>query len=298
MKKLIVFLAITGLSALLFLTGCEKDDTPVGDPTINFLAEQGFISSDATLPVNSEFKVKIAAFMNNETEAKLTALKISRTFTQASRADWDTTLTINKEESIQYELTFTTVDAVGSELLEVQVVDENSRTDEVSLTITTEEDIDEFEMRILGSYNNLTVGSSFASIDGNVYTQQEAFNNQAKIDFLYWYGASTLATIGAPDDPNANLVYTNAIYGLPQWTTKNSTRFNTTVLTDSDFDAISIAADIFTYVGTPSDTRIGLLAVSDVIGFETESGKRGLIRVKEIVAGTDGQITIDVKVEK
>jgi hypothetical protein len=299
MKKVFVVASMIGLSALLFFSGCQKDDDePQGDPTINFLVDQGYISGDATLPVSTEFKVKIAAFMNNETEAKLTGLKISRTFTQAGRADWDTTLSLNKEENIQYEITFETPSILGSELLEFQIIDENSRSDEISLTITTEEDINSFEMRILGSYDNLTVGSSFASIDGNVYTQQEAFADQAKIDFLYWWGASTSATIGAPDDVNANLVYGNLTYGLPQWTTKNATRFVGTALTDTDFDAVSVAADIMNAVSNPSDTRIGQLMESDVLGFETVDGLKGLIRVKEIVAGTDGQITIDVKVEK
>lgn len=301
MKKVFVLVSMIGLSALLFFSGCQKDDDePQGDPTINFLVEQGYISSDATLPLSTEFKVKIAAFMNNETEAKLTGLKISRTFTQAGRADWDTTLSLNKEENIQYEITFETPSILGSELLEFQIIDENSRSDETSLTITTEEDINSFEMRILGSYDNLTVGSSFASIDGNVYTQQEAFANQAKIDFLYWWGASTSATIGAPDDANANLVFTNPNYGLPQWdaNTKNATRFVGTALTDADFDDVSIADDIMNAVNNPSDTRIGQLMESDVLGFETVDGKKGLIRVKEIIAGTDGQITIDVKVEK
>lgn len=298
MKKTLVLVSLIGLSALLFFSGCQKDDEPTGPPTINFLAEQGFLSDDATVPVNSEYKVKVAAFMNSETEAKLTALSISRTFTPASRADWDTTLIFdNKEESIQYELTFTAANVPGEELLEIEIIDEDSRSAEVSLNITTESDINSFEMKILGSYNNTSVGSSFASIDGNVYSQQEAFNNQGIIDFLYWWGSTTNATIGAPDDANANLVYTNPTFGLPQWSVKNATRFNTTTLTSADFDGINIASDITDLVNNPADTRIGQLAVGGVIGFETVTGKKGLIRVSDIVVGAAGEITIDVKVE-
>jgi hypothetical protein len=298
MKKLLFLFLFAGISSVLLFTGCAKDeDTPEGDPSINFISQAGFISQDETLPVSSSFKVKVAAFMNPDTEEKLTALKILRTFTQAARADWDTTLSLDKEESIQYEISFTAANIPGDEELEFQIIDENSRSSAVALTITTVPDIASYQMKILGSWDN-PLGSSFASIDGTVYTQQQAFENQAMVDFLYWWGASTSATIGAPDDANANLVFTNPVNGLPQWTTKNATRFSTTTLTSNDFDLIATSDEIMNFIGTPTETRIPSLSVDDVIGFETVSGRAGLIRVVDIVTGSDGQITIDVKVEE
>jgi len=296
MKKLVVIFSVLGLSAILLFTGCAKDDeTPQGDPTINFVAQAGYISSDATLPVNSPFKVKINAFMNSETNSKLTSLKITRSFTQAARSSWDTTLSLNKEESIQYEISFVAASTTGEEELGFQVIDQNSRSSSISLKVTTEPDIMEYTMKILGSWDN-PLGSSFASIDGTVYTQDDAFANQEKVDFLYWWGASTSATMGAPDDEKANQVFTNPTTGLPQWTTKNATRFTTTTLTSADFDLVATTSEIVGFVGTPTDTRIPALEKDDVIGFTTVSGRSGLIRVVDIVTGSTGQITIDVKV--
>lgn len=149
-------------------------------------------------------------------------------------------------------------------------------------------------MKILGSYQSAT-GSSFASIDGNVYTMAQAFANQAAIDFLYWWGATTSATIGAPDDDNANAVYTGA-NGLPNWTTKNATRFKNTALTAAEFDAISDGAPLITNATGADQTRIGSLAVGNVFAFKTVTNKDGLIKVVAINTGAAGDITIDVKV--
>jgi hypothetical protein len=130
-----------------------------------------------------------------------------------------------------------------------------------------------------------------------VYSLADAFDNQSIIDFLYWWGVSTSATIGAPDDTKANEVYTGA-NGLPNWSVKNSTRFKTTTLTTTDFDAVSDATPCIDNANGADQTLMGNLAVGDVFAFKSDAGKSGLIRVVAITTGTAGDITIDVKVEK
>jgi hypothetical protein len=152
-------------------------------------------------------------------------------------------------------------------------------------------------MKILGSYQS-TTGSSFASIDGSVYTLAEAKANSAKVDFLYWWGATTSATIGAPDDDNAAVVYNNPTNGIPTWATKNPTRFTTTTASAADFDSYVDDTEIIAAATGADETRIGSLTVGDVIAFMTASGKYGMIKVTDIAAGADGQITIDVKVQE
>jgi hypothetical protein len=153
-----------------------------------------------------------------------------------------------------------------------------------------------FTMKILGSYQSAT-GSSFASIDGTVYTLAQAYANQAAVDLLYWWGASTSATIGAPDDANANQVYTGP-NGLPNWVTKNATRFKATALTAAEFDAIDDGAPLITNATGATETRMGSLAVGNVFAFKTVNNKHGLIKVVAITTGAAGDITIDVKVEE
>lgn len=296
MKRSLFLVLSLLVSSALLLVSCNDDDEPLNQPpTISFVAGANFISSDATLKVNESFTVKILAEANTTSGSKIQSLKISRVFNLQS---WDTTLTYN-DATFTLEATFTANAQVGVERISFEITDKAGQKASIYLDITTEEatvPISTFTMRILGSYQS-TTGSSFASINGTVYTMAEAFANQPVIDFLYWYGASTLATIGSPNDPNAALVYTGP-NGLPNWTTKNDTRFKTTTITAAEFDALDDGAPIIDAATGSDQTRLGTLAIGNVIAFKTVTGKHGLIKVVNIVTGAAGDITIDVKVEQ
>ena len=295
MKKTLIFALSLLVSSALFFSSCTDDDDPLNQPpTISFISGANFISGDATLKVNQEFTVKILAEANTESGSKIQTLKISRVFNLQA---WDTTFSYN-DATFSFEAIFTANSQTGVERITFEITDKSGQKASIYLDITTEPDvipIEYFSMRIMGSYLSAT-GSSFASINGNVYTMAEAFANQAIIDFLYWWGASALATIGAPDDENANLVYTGP-NGLQNWTTKNATRFKTTTVTATDFDALDDGALIIDAATESDQTRIGSLAVGNVIAFKTVTGKHGLIKVVNINDGAAGDITIDVKVE-
>ena len=296
MNRIILFLGTVLLASVTFMTSCNDDSNPLDlPPTISFVAGPNFISNDATLTVNSPFTIKILAEANVTSGTKLESMKITRIFNLNS---WDTTLTFS-ESTYTLEASFTAVSEAGVERIEFKVTDKDGQSAMIDLQITTElgtTPINTFPMKILGSYQSAT-GSSFASIDGSVYTLQQAYANQAAIDFLYWWGASTSATIGAPDDANANLVFTGT-NGLPNWTIKNATRFKTTTLTATEFDAITNGLDLAANAAGADQTRIGNLAVGNVFAFKAVTGKHGLIKVTDINTGEAGDITIDVKVEQ
>jgi len=298
MKRVFLFLTAILFTTVTLFTSCTGDTTTDDNPpTIEFVAGSGFISDDATLTVGTEFSIKILAEENVTSGANLKSLKITRVFNLST---WDTTLTFN-ESTYTLEAAFTAQATAGVERIEFKVTDDDGLTATVDLQITTEEAsggaIDSWTEKILGSWNN-TTGSSFASINGNVYTLDEAFANQSLIDYMYWWGASTSATIGAPDDANAAQVFNTGAYALSNWTTKNATRFKTTTVTSAAFDAITYASEINDIATGAAETRIGTLAVDQVIAFVTVTGKHGLIRIKSITTGSDGTMTIDVKVAK
>jgi hypothetical protein len=302
MKKYLLFFgAIVLFSATIFISSCATDNTTADlPPTIEFVTGTGYISGDATLTVGSPFTIKVLAQANTTSTAKLETLKVSGISNNI--VVFDTTYSIPSAGQSTYSaaVSFTAMPTTGVMRIEFKVTDKDGQSATISLQITTESGttpINTFTMKILGSYNSST-GSSFASIDGSVYTLAEAFTHQASVDFLYWWGASTSATIGAPDDPNANLVFTGA-NGLPNWTTKNATRFVITTLTVAEFNAITdgnVLADIA--AGATTLTRIGQLVSDNVLGFKTQSGKYGLIKVNSINEGAAGDITIDVKVQQ
>lgn len=296
MKRSLLFALGLLVSTMLLFTACTDDEDPVDlPPSISFVAGAGYISNDATLTVDMPFTVKILAEANATSNSKIQSLKITRVF---SLNTWDTTLTFN-ETTLSMEVSFIAVSVPGVERITFKVTDKDGQSASKELDITTEESsipINTFTMRILGSYQSAT-GSSFASIDGNVYTLAQAFANQGIIDFLYWWGASTSATIGAPDDDLAAQVFTG-VNGLPNWSVKNGTRFTTTTFTAAEFDALDDGAPIIAAASGADQTRAGSLETGHVIAFKTVTGKYGVLKVVGINTGAAGDITIDVKVEQ
>lgn len=298
MKRSLLFALGVLLSSVLFFTACTDDEEPLDQPpTIEFVAGGSFVSSNTTLTVNTPFTVKVLAEANVTSASKIQSLKISRVFNLQT---WDTTLTYN-DASFSLEVTFTSMATAGLERITFEITDKAGQKASKFLDITTEDvnipiPINTFTMRILGSYQSPT-GSSFASIDGNVYTLAQAFANQGIIDFLYWWGASTSATLGAPDDDLAGQVFTG-VNGLPNWSVKNGTRFKATTITASEFDALDDGAPIIAAATGADQTRMGTLSAANVIAFKTVTGKYGVIKVVSINTGAAGDITIDVKVEQ
>lgn len=300
MKRIFLFLGAIMLVSVTMFTSCTEDTEPADlPPSISFVTGANYISDDATMTADTTFKVKILAESNTTSNTKLASLKITRVFGLNSQ---DTTYNDpNGESTFTAEITFTAVQVEGVERIEFKVTDKDGQSATIDLQITTvlpAGDIDYWSQRILGSWNNLDIGSSFASVNGNVYKLNEAFANQTIIDFMYWWGESTAATLGAPNDPNAALVFNTGNYALTNWTTKNATKFKMTTMTGAQFDAVTDSGPCIENAAGAEGTRAGALADDQVVGFVTVTGKHGLIKVNEITEGSSGSIKIDVKVEK
>ena len=300
MKRVFFVLIAFVLTSVTLFTSCTDEEEPVDlPPTIGFVSGAGYISADATVELNTPFVVKVLAEANATSGAKITEINVTRIF--SNQVVGDTTFTFN-DATVTMELTFMSYPEAGVENIEFEAVDKDGQSDKVSLEITTTEpfsgEIDTWTERILGSWNNPT-GSSFASINGNVYTLDEAFANQSLIDYMYWWAESTnSATIGSPLDENAELVFNEGDYKLTNWTTRNDTKFKTTTVTAAAFDAMTDAGDIIDIATGADQTRIANLDVDEVIAFVTVTGKRGLIKIKSFTQGSAGTLTVDVKVEK
>jgi hypothetical protein len=299
MKKLTYLAGFLLLSTVLFFAACSSsDDNPDLPPSISFVSGPGLLTGDANVPVNSQFSIKVLCEANTTSGSVIKTLQVSRISNNQVLADTTFQATGTPFTML---LVFTSLPDPTVENIEFTTTDKDGQSASITIQITTEEtsggEIDSFTMKVLGSYSSAT-GSSFASINGNVYTLQEAYNNQPIIDFLYWWGGSTDATIGAPDDPNAQLVFTGT-YGLQNWTVaKNGTRFKLTALTAAEFDAVTDATPCIDNASGADQTRIPTLAVGQVFAFLSVTGKHGLIKVDAINPEAAGDITIDVKVEK
>lgn len=301
MKKVQIFLTLAFISAALFFSSCNKDEnTDPLPPALSFKGGVGYVAQDATVPTGSEFKVGITAGPNATSNEKLVKFLITRTFNNVPTTVLDSTMSVT---NLNLDIYFTARTEVGTERLYFEVTDKDGEKSSLELNITTQlsaGEINTYQAVLLGGQNNTGTGSFFSSLDGSVYKQDAATANQSKVDFLYFYGTTNLATIAAPDDSQA-LIAWNDLFNT--WTTKNSTKFKkTTGVTWANVTDDSIITQEATGLTL---SLANMLAVNDIIAFQTAAtsanpNKKGLFKVLEITgtSGVDREIKIEVKVQK
>lgn len=287
-------LLITGLG---LFTSCSKDDTTEDlTPTMNFVGGSGFISDDATLGAGELFKVGVNASANSTSSTKLVNFKVVRTFDNIAYTVIDSTFS-----SSTFNLSFTTAayPVAGSERWTFTIKDKDGESKELAFVITTvgtAPDITTFTDVVLGSYDNATIGSSFASSTGDVFKIAEAKANAANVDWLYFYGVTNLATLAAPDDAAAATIFNSATNGLQTWSVRNATRFRL-VTEGAVWDNINTAADIAAIATGTTETKVNDLQTGNIVAFKTVDNKYGVIAIGSIVTGAAGSITYTVKVQ-
>lgn len=274
MKKIAVLLmALVSLSILT--TSCDKDDDELGSPTLNFVGDAGYVDGDATIVEGTTFNVGVSAFSNTESGKKLTTLRITRTMDNITFLD--TTYTIN-EDSYNAVYTFNAQTQGTGEVINFVLTDKADQTAQKSITITYEapsSSVAKVTGIEMGSHND-SFGSFYSVANNLVYSVTDATANQAAIDFLYYKGATNLASIASPADGDAATVYP----ALDGWTNKNGTLFQTTDITSDDFDAIGSTYSFGDF--TSELSAITQLDNNQVIMFKTWDNKLGLIKVVSI----------------
>jgi hypothetical protein len=285
-------------SAVFLTTSCTKDsEDPIAQPpTITLQVGADYVYQNTTVTVNTPLKVGIRALENATSGANLVSFTFTRTF-GINTNTYDTSF---NSSSYQTDWLINANSQAGNETFIFSVKDKDGLTANVTIIITTTPlsgEINTWSMKLLGAQAS-TTGSSFASIDGTVYNLTNAKANANKVDWLYYYGATDLATIAAPNDPNAKSVYNNATNGLQTWAKLNATKFK--LITDAvDFNAITDDAVIVAQTASGvTETRITALQADKLIAFITDSGKKGILKVESITGTNAGTMTISVKVQK
>jgi len=301
MKKLSYLLGLFVVAGILF-SACSKDEENLDPPSLSFLGGeyapgQDRIDSDATLTIGSEFVFGFTTSKRSDKDIR--RILVERKFENVS--------TITLMDSTVSTASFT-IDLItfayptpGSEDFIVTVWDKGDKSSTISFTITTTpaaSNITTYMDKVLGAQES-TTGSSFASSDGSVYTIADAKENSAEIDWMYFYGATNLATLAAPDDSDAALVFHGEPNGLENWDTKNATRFKMTTLNGADFNAINSSIQLVAAATNPdpAETKINNLVPGQVLAFKTWDELYGLIRIDAVHVGDDGSIEFTVKIQ-
>lgn len=279
------------LASLPFFNSCTKDTTTT-PPTIQFKAGSGYVSSNVTVPVNSDIKIGISAQSGS---SKLVNLKVIGTSNGTPATLLDSTFS---NDTFDRDFTVTAPSGVGKVILSFTITDADGGSAEVSLEISTVGGtIKSYSQKILGSYDNSSYGSSFASSDGTVYSMADAKTNAAKIDWMYYYGVTNQATLAAPNDPTVLDIFTSG-NGPATWSVLNATKFaKVTFPTGTTWDGITDDVIIVNLASAVSESKANMLSVGQIVAFETVGGKMGLIKIETITGTGAGSITYSVKMQ-
>lgn len=257
-----------------------------------------YIDDDTTIETGQEFVFGVNAEAGSS--ENLSRILIERNFENVSTLTMlDSTI---NTASFNIDHTSFTYPNPGNEEIICTVWDQNNRISTISFTITTTPappNITTYEDILLGAQNS-SIGISFATGNGTVYNLADAKDNASEIDLMYFYGATNLAILAAPDDIDAQMVYDDPTNGLGTWDVLNNTRFKATTLSSGEFNMITTLTQLIAIVVIPSapdQTKISSLAIGQVLAFETWDGKYGILRVDNLTGATDGSIEITVKVQ-
>jgi hypothetical protein len=297
MKRINVLFLGVAVAATALFSNCKKDSTTPDAPEIMFT--NGATTDSVTS--GTAYTVTGAVFAGGE----LKSVSFTKVDASGNETSLGTAVTSFSNDTL-YNFTQSLGTITATTKLKVTALDKNGLTSsalftvKVKTVVTAGGAIYTWSAKLLGDVDNASYGSFFSSSTGDVYLAAAAKTNQTKVDFFYFYGATNLATLAALDDADAaNVTYSGGATVVSGFTTKNATRFVVSSVTKADFTAATDDSKISTLTGLTL-TKANKLAVDNVIGFVTASGKKGLILVKSITStgATTKDITIDVKVQQ
>lgn len=306
MKKLLLF-GLGVIASLSTLTSCKKEEAVAG-PSITFL--NGVYQYDA-----KESDTAYTFVATVEAAGELSSIKIFDTSVDGIETQVSSITKFDSDTKHEIKYTVKLADVETFKKFKISVTDKKDMTYAASFMINAyvkpAADITTYSATLLGSMY-ASEGSFFSTTNGQVYTVNTSAASSSLIDLIYYYsGDGTVgqansgngATIGGADDTNILGVYT----GIANWSTKNATRFASTTMTGTEFDALNDDSKIST-ISTFSDTKKIGLAVGNVFAFKTAAGKKGLVKVTKLTKGYNtvtklddyqwGTIEIVVKVQK
>ena len=245
MKKLNLFLGLGAISIAMFFNSCSED-TVYPAPTVNF---------DQTSPVVLGVGITTATLTGSiVAEAKLESVVISKTVgssetSLATITDFESG-NVTTTDDVNYTFNYVLDGITENTTLTVKATDKDGQfaSQSIDIEVTLGNPIDSYTAILMGGQSNATVGSFLDASEGDVYLIADANTHSELIDVVYYYGSSNLATLTAPDDVTVNGGAGNLSLCVG-FTTKNETRFTSSSLTGSEFDAIENDAEIADITG-------------------------------------------------
>jgi len=293
MKKLNYLIVLALLFVGLF-SSCKKDTTTLPAPTISFT---NGITKDTLAVGASSWTVT----GNIASQAGLSTVQYFIGDSLGNESSFLTPIT-SFSNANSYDFTIPVTNISKQTRIRVQATDANSQITSATYYIylpggSVVNPPISYTNVTIGSYNNTTTGSSFASYDGTVYTLANAKANSSYIDFIYYYSSANYSSISAPADLSILNVYFTTASAPSTWTVQN----NTLLLKVNGSVTFSTVTSAQINALAPTNLNVQNLAVGDIIAFQTAStsanpNKKGVAQVVSITGTDAGSIVLNVKV--
>jgi hypothetical protein len=263
-------------------------------PKIIIVKNPGYITGDTTISIGS--KVKIRLYLENG-DANLTYLGVVM--------DDGTRHSILDSGFNSSSLNYTCYIQKGPSATEKWIfiiMDKNRKKDSAQIVLTKSSisnygKIIEYPVLFLGAQNNDTLGSFLSFYNGLVYDLSQAYDNQVLIDLVFYYGQYQ-GTFASPAEAEAPSFFTG-INGISNWSIKNKTRYDTTTLSTSAFDAAENDSLLLAAFDPVNGKKKAKYLQKDMIfSFRSHDGKIGLIKIVSISGLEAGLIKFVVKIQE
>lgn len=277
------------LGVVLFFNSCKKDTPDKVNPSIQFVVEPNYISSDTVLNLDQRVKIKLIA----SSEGSAITLfnfkiydgeKIVSVDSGMNCISFTTEISLTKGFSTQEKWVF-------------RVRNKDLRWDSVWVNVGLNSGwqfgpITHITGIQLGAQQNQNIGSFYSFLQNSVYSFINAQNSAGLIDLCYYYDSAgdlnSLASPGANIDPS--------IFNFTSWSIRNEARFVQTSLSVADFDNCQNDSLIIsnTFVYQSGKRKCKLLSPGNIYSF-IRGEYKGLIKFTQVEGAENGSMTMDIK---
>lgn len=292
-RKNKINLLLLMLLTLFTSVSCSKAED-IRPPFIEFVNDSGYISHDTVLPAGARISVLLNA---EDMDGNITFLEVIRD-NGTRQIFLDSGMNC---QGFNYKLTI----IKSNDPLEkwiFKVMDRERNIDSLVLKLERSANnqygnIKSMENITLSAQNVNEPGSFFSLSTGKAYNLDTAFTKQSITDIIYYFSEYE-STLSSPNESDAPVFFPGP-FGIANWSIKRETRYDTTLVTASQFEmATNDSLLLASYDPANGKRKLKYAVPGMVISFTSPDGKIGLLYLQETVPGAEGYIKFSIKVQE
>lgn len=283
--RFLMIIALLGIAGV----SCSKSDSYAGKPSIELIADEGFIAKDTAAYEADPLRFRVHCKYNGN--QALTNLIVARNDVRVVDEGF-----YSKEftKDIDFAKSSGDLDSIVFTIRDIE-----SGSVSTSIKVQKKAGSGGGELKW---YTNVTLdaqnavgGKGFLSFaNGLTYTKQDASAVSSTINLLYYYDSETDANTIA--SPGANLT---GIFDLTGWTINTTYFIPISGVTQAQFEAITDPVYVVGAYNAVGKRKAKNLVAGSVYSFKDDnSGKYGIFRVYELVGTDSGKVVISIVMQK